>query len=55
MGYSEYPFYFGAAFSLSRGTISVRGIVPALTDAVIHVLTITEAQYPAELATSQVS
>jgi hypothetical protein len=55
MGYSENPFYFCAAFSPSRCTNSVRGIVPALIDTIIHLFSIAEAQYSAELFTSQVS
>jgi hypothetical protein len=55
--YSEYPFLFDViydvTYSISQGTTSVRGISPALTDVIIHMLSITEAQYPAGLATSQ--
>lgn len=51
--YSDCLFYLDATFSLYRGTNNVCGFVSALTDAITHVRSKTEAQYSAELALFQ--
>ena len=53
MAYSEYPFHFDATCILSQATNSVSGIVPALTDAIIHAPSTTAAPSHAKPATSQ--